>query len=255
MLFCLLLFLLKDEIIVRAGSYYGKPNKPVYLSNVQCNGDEETLDDCTQTTYSLEEGKSKLSSVNVAGVKCGVSDNCVTPPTGGMDCNDGSVRLVGGGSNNEGILEYCHGGLWSPFCSLNQTEATVACRNLGYTHTKCMQIYYTFIKHSIIIYYNYLVVSIFDNGRFNELPLLTAYTSYIENITCTTDKGVDLSVCHIIDGCEVSCKYPIAIKCFGKYYSYYYCLLLSPKISHCGRLYNTESCFNAKYLLLCSSRV
>ena len=93
-----------------------------------CNGDEDAIEDCTQTTYSLKDGKTKLATVNVAGVRCSVSDNCVTPPTGGTECDNGQVRLTGGNSDKEGFLEYCHKGFWSPYCSLNQTAATVACR-------------------------------------------------------------------------------------------------------------------------------
>ena len=134
-----------DVTIARSGSYYGKSNNTIHLSNVQCDGDEERIADCIQKTYSLEEGKNKLKTANVAGVRCSVLDGCVSPPTGGAQCIDGSVRLVGERvSEGEGLLEYCHKGYWTPFCSLNVTEATVACRQLGYEETECM-------KHNIII--------------------------------------------------------------------------------------------------------
>ena len=66
-----------------------------------------------------------------------------------------------------------------------------------------------------------LVVSIFDDGRFNE-QRSTTYTSYIEYITCSNSKAGDLSQCHVIDGCEVSCNNPIAIKCFGNHNYHHY---------------------------------
>ena len=109
------------------------------MKKVQCTGSEESIKDCNQETYSLEEGKNKLEEVNVAGVKCYVPNDCVSPPNGGSDCNNGDIRLSGGG-NNEGELEYCYKGLWSPFCSLNETEATVACRQLGYYQSNCKKI-------------------------------------------------------------------------------------------------------------------
>ena len=78
-----------------------------------------------------------LGRVNVAGVKCYVPNGCVSPPSGGSACDNGDVRLLGE-SSDEGALEYCHKGFWSPFCSLNETEATVACRQLGHYESNCM---------------------------------------------------------------------------------------------------------------------
>ena len=49
-------------------------------------------------------------------------------------CTSGAVRLVGGASSNKGILEYCHHGAWSSVCAnLHDEEATVACKQLGFT--------------------------------------------------------------------------------------------------------------------------
>ena len=49
-------------------------------------------------------------------------------------CTSGAVRLVGGTSSNKGKLEYCHYGTWSSFCySFDDEEATVACKQLGFS--------------------------------------------------------------------------------------------------------------------------
>ena len=41
---------------------------------------------------------------------------------------------MGGASSNEGKLEYCHNGAWSSFCIVfDDEEATVACKQLGFT--------------------------------------------------------------------------------------------------------------------------
>lgn len=121
------------------GSQYGKPNKTIHLTNVDCNGAESTLLDCTSTTYSLQQGKNILATANVAGVKCYTPDQCVTPPTTpGTECSTGDVRLVGGQTGvAEGTLQYCYNGMWSPFCYLGPNEATIACRQLGYTDYDC----------------------------------------------------------------------------------------------------------------------
>ena len=103
------------------------------MTNVQCTGDEESIHECTQTSYSLQEGKNKLDMVEVAGVKCYVPTTCVAPPTGGTSCVNGEIQLTGDKANiGEGVLQYCYKGNWSPFCSLGEKEATVVCRQLGF---------------------------------------------------------------------------------------------------------------------------
>ena len=52
-------------------------------------------------------------------------------------CTSGELRLGDGKTINEGRLEYCHNGTWSPFCSIEHNVATVACRQLGYRHYTC----------------------------------------------------------------------------------------------------------------------
>ena len=51
-------------------------------------------------------------------------------------CTNRAVRLVGGASSNEGILEYCYNGAWSPVCySFQDKEATVVCKQLGFSES------------------------------------------------------------------------------------------------------------------------
>lgn len=96
------------------------------------------IDQCIKTTYSLTDGKSKAKTDEVAGVKCYVPNNCVPPPTGGSECNNKEIRLVGDNAmNGEGALEYCHNGLWTHFCSLSTNEAVLACKQLGYDDLMC----------------------------------------------------------------------------------------------------------------------
>ena len=48
--------------------------------------------------------------------------------------NSGSLRLTAGGTTDgEGVLEYCYNGKWSLFCNLDDKEAAVACKQLGYS--------------------------------------------------------------------------------------------------------------------------
>ena len=52
------------------GSHYGKPNKTIHAGNVRCQGDEDNLQQCSMTEYSLEEGKQLQLASEVAGVSC-----------------------------------------------------------------------------------------------------------------------------------------------------------------------------------------
>lgn len=103
---------------------------------MDCTGDEAKLDECTQMILPLKQGriKSTMEGLTVAGVTCSADDQCISPPIGGTDCINGDVRLSGDNAvNGAGTLEYCYKGLWSGFCILKEREATVACRQLGYT--------------------------------------------------------------------------------------------------------------------------
>lgn len=133
----------RDLIITGTQFYtdlrYGKDASTLLLSDVQCSGSEDTISGCTYSTMSLSAGKAALqAATGVAGVKCYHPDNCVAPVTGGSSCTDKQLRLSGSGAQNgEGNLEYCYMGAWSPFCSLGANEATVACRQLGFTDSQC----------------------------------------------------------------------------------------------------------------------
>ena len=56
--------------------------------------------------------------------------------TGDSNCNDGEIRLNGGQSQAEGIVEICFGGVWGTICDdgWDDSDARVACRQLGYSH-------------------------------------------------------------------------------------------------------------------------
>ena len=119
-------------------SHFGKPNKTIQASSITCFGDEQTLTECTMTTYELETGKALLEHVDVVGVSC-TPNPCLESPSTAPACSiSGSIRLTGGTTSNKGILEYCYKGSWTAACSIGLSEATVACRQLGYAEYACM---------------------------------------------------------------------------------------------------------------------
>ncbi len=124
-------------------SEYGRPNKTIHLSNVNCDGTELNIDECTKSVIALVDGKTVYKNNAVAGVDC--MPEPPTPPActvidvpkvGGTECTpEGDLRLQGGSSDGtkaDGRLEYCYNGYWTVFCTLNDLAASVACRQLGY---------------------------------------------------------------------------------------------------------------------------
>ena len=109
-----------------------------------CGGTEQTISDCSVNWLTLDQGKTVVSHVEVAGVTCVPN----TPPPGCQVapdynaltpvCNNGAVYLeadiVGSSS---GLLQYCYNGQWTGLCTLDTNTAAVACRQLGYTSYSC----------------------------------------------------------------------------------------------------------------------
>ena len=66
-------FNIQGDSVGFVGSHYGKPDKAIHVGDVQCDGDEGAIGQCSMITYSLQEGKEIQQEV--AGV------SCVAPPT------------------------------------------------------------------------------------------------------------------------------------------------------------------------------
>ncbi|XP_041479392.1 deleted in malignant brain tumors 1 protein-like [Lytechinus variegatus] len=119
---------------------------PVHITDLNCNGTEERLDEC----------RSSISSNNAT--YCATSDvamaRCISPM-------EGAVRLVGGSSLDEGRVEIFHDDRWGRVCATriwSVAEARVVCRQLGYTGNNAV-VSYSFGIGSGPIYLDYVTCS------------------------------------------------------------------------------------------------
>ena len=128
------------------GSHYGMSNLTIHLRNVNCIGNEYSITECAKTINGINQGKSLISQVDVAGVDC-VYDEPTPPPciinpsvNPSEGCNASvSVRLIHNGmeATSEGRVEYCTGQYWTPLCNMDNRAAAVTCKQLGHTQYQC----------------------------------------------------------------------------------------------------------------------
>ncbi|XP_072169520.1 neurotrypsin-like [Diadema setosum] len=109
-----------DGISIR--SYYGDTSDgKFWLNEVQCTGDEGSIETCPHSGWGNTSGCTGNSK---AGVRCNQGTK-----------EDGAVRLFGSSSPNRGTVEIYHNGEWGTVCDdgWDYYDAKVVCRQLGYT--------------------------------------------------------------------------------------------------------------------------
>uniref|UniRef100_A0A8B9CFY8 Neurotrypsin n=1 Tax=Anser brachyrhynchus TaxID=132585 RepID=A0A8B9CFY8_9AVES len=97
-------------------AHYGQGSGPILLDEVECSGNELSLDQCKKSDW----GQQNCDHIEDAGVSC-------DPFT------EGTVRLAGGRSSSEGRVEVYYNGDWGTVCDDGWTDlgAQVVCRQLG----------------------------------------------------------------------------------------------------------------------------
>ncbi|XP_077992416.1 lysyl oxidase homolog 3A-like [Glandiceps talaboti] len=116
----------REVFLTAAG--FGQGTGPVWLEDVRCTGDENSILDCPYLfwTNGIESFDPYCSNSHDAGIKCHVPDQ-----RGRL-----KIKAVGGRTKLEGRLEVQHGRTWGSVCSdsWDIIAAKVACRQLGYGH-------------------------------------------------------------------------------------------------------------------------
>ncbi|NXC13036.1 NETR protein, partial [Corythaeola cristata] len=110
-------------------AHYGQGSGPILLDEVECSGNELSLDQCKKSDW----GQQNCDHIEDAGVSC--------DPFTGTDLQlcasqlwSGTVRLAGGRSPSEGRVEVYYNGDWGTVCDDGWTDlgAQVVCRQLGF---------------------------------------------------------------------------------------------------------------------------
>ncbi|XP_069466783.1 neurotrypsin-like isoform X2 [Ambystoma mexicanum] len=99
-------------------AHYGHGSGPIFLDEVECTGNELSLDQCKKSNW----GHHNCDHIEDAGVSCD-------------PFKEGAVRLSGGSHLGEGRVEVYYNMDWGTVCDDSWTEfsAQVVCRQLGFS--------------------------------------------------------------------------------------------------------------------------
>ena len=133
---------------------YGRGSGSIWLDDVQCDGTERRLLNCTSQAL----GTHNCGHSEDAGVTCTTGNlqiykwlaslTCIVfLSTSYTVCSNGDIRLSGGRNGTEGLVEICSGSTWGTVCDdfWGATDAQVVCNQLGFArtglHTPLMNVY------------------------------------------------------------------------------------------------------------------
>lgn len=131
-------------------SRFGSGSGAIWMDDVGCIGNETSLFQCAHHGW----GRHNCGHTEDASVVCLTAPLTTTTPANGTEIEttvepvtypahaEGSIRLMGGNSENEGRVEVLHEGNWGTICddSWDERDAHVVCRMLGYTGGQAMML-------------------------------------------------------------------------------------------------------------------
>ena len=141
-----------------------------------------------------------------------------------LHCEEGDLRLIGGSTINQGMVEVCKNETWGNICSTNrqwgQPEANVTCRQLGfsqhgisyYTHSCSIQSLWSYNVHA---------------GAMARLDFSIGQ-AYYNNILCT-GRETWLIDCQR-DTIGSSCYPTVGVQCSYNYLCMFVCCIVQPSL-------------------------
>ncbi|XP_019854464.1 PREDICTED: scavenger receptor cysteine-rich type 1 protein M130-like isoform X2 [Amphimedon queenslandica] len=187
-------FLGAHTYVRNSGNSYGyySPIRHYYYS---CNGHESSLSDCN--SHYLNSYYCRSS--DAAGVRCVDLPSNTTNDTVVSCSVPGSVQLSGGKLESEGVLNYCSNGYWVQFCALDEEEAVVACKQLGYQPFAAL-------------------ISVAELDSWNEgySPLAVSCNRYATetNLSNCSFSSTYTNNYYYSSVCTETCTHPKAIRCY-----------------------------------------
>ena len=130
--------------------------------------------------------------------------------------HNGAVHLMGGISSNDGALQYCYNGKWSMFCALSTEEASVACKQLGYTKYFSELEYHSVTSVTTCIFIGILSSSEYTWSNGNGVAAVVNMTcSGNENSLNDCDQSTVTTSSTVCASITATCNTPEAIKCYS----------------------------------------
>lgn len=107
------------DFVAYKNAFFGQGSTPIKVGGFECSATEQgNILDCSHNS------SPDCSHAQDAGVLC-------RP----VDCTNGELRLVNGGTQLEGNVEVCRNGSWGSICDSrwSNVQAAVVCRQLQYS--------------------------------------------------------------------------------------------------------------------------